>query len=592
VSSAAQKPAPGDNPLADSGHRRFLLRKLHSLSGVLPVGAFMVFHLWTNAKALGGQEPFDQAVGEINHMPYLPFLEAGILLPLAFHAIYGVRLALDARPNLGGYAFARNWMYVLQRATGLVALLFLGYHLWEFRLQKGLGQMAPSAFYPTLCAHLSSTAFGVPIVALVYIIGIAASVFHFSNGMWGFCASWGITVSRRSQRISAAAFGLIGVIVFVLGANTTLYFATGSRFFLPSSTSRDAGAQPRSCADVSAAPLAALRLALADRCPREARFAMNATLPLPFVRHAKKPEWGIGALTAEVGPPYRYLFEDGETRAFPAEHLGMLVAVSPDEAAQAALERAMSPAARRKAAQAKAKGDPPAPVGPRPPERAASLERQLEIFLGRFPLGFEDPRFLEEERGVPGGRRAGRMGGVLLAQDELAVEPLRELLLAKHGVGTYALVRKVAQRSRGFLSPEDLLSLSALASDALVEQRFCETLFDLLHGKSSLEERFETFSKVTPAGAATWPLCTLAGALFDPARQLFVHPSISFPQATLQGSPTRGQGRPTGAGYSAMLALARTLGSWLDAAGHRPRDLLDVFIFSSCSLVAPLPRKG
>lgn len=223
---------------------------MHSLSGVVPVGGFMVVHLWTNAKALGGQGPFDAAVADIHHMPYLPVLEAGILAPLVFHALYGVKLALEGRPNVGVYTHSRNWMYTLQRVTGVVALLFIGFHLYEYRVQSGLGLMAPSAFYPTLCAHLSSTTSGVPLIALAYVLGLAACVFHFANGLWGFCASWGLTPSRASQRRAGLAFGLIGVLVFLLGANTTLYFATGSRFFVPSSPSQDPAAQPHSCADL------------------------------------------------------------------------------------------------------------------------------------------------------------------------------------------------------------------------------------------------------------------------------------------------------------------------------------------------------
>lgn len=229
------------------------MRKLHSLSGLLPVGAFMLVHLWTNAKALRGQSAFDEAVGEINHLPYLPLLEAGILLPLAFHAGYGIKLAFEARSNVGAYPTARNWMYTLQRATGIVALCFLLFHLWEFRVQKALGGMPVAAFYPTLCAHLSSTIGGVPLVALVYLVGLAACVFHFANGVWGFLCSWGITLSLRSQRLSAIFAGTLGLLVFVLGVNTTLYFATGSRLFLPSSTEADAP-RPRSCIDIPIRP--------------------------------------------------------------------------------------------------------------------------------------------------------------------------------------------------------------------------------------------------------------------------------------------------------------------------------------------------
>lgn len=239
----------GQSPLATPEHRRFLLRKLHSLSGLVPVGIFMVFHLWTNAKALGGQEAFDAAVLEINRLPYLFLMEAMILLPLAFHALYGVKLAFEGRGNLGSYAYARNWMFTLQRFSGLVALLFLGYHLWELRIQKALGALAPSAFYPTLCARLSSTVSGVPVVGLVYVLGVAACVFHLANGLWGFCVSWGFLLTRAAQRRAAFVFGLVGLLVFLLGINTTLYFATGARLFAPGFPSPDRAA-PRSCVDL------------------------------------------------------------------------------------------------------------------------------------------------------------------------------------------------------------------------------------------------------------------------------------------------------------------------------------------------------
>lgn len=222
--------------LFEQSRRAFLLRKLHSLSGVLPVGVFLVQHLWVNARALQGRPSFDAAVSEIHSMPYLWAIELfGIFLPLAFHAGYGVKLAFESHPNVGRYAYSRNWMYLLQRVTGLIALAFIATHLWEFRVAKLLGKMEPEAFYPTLSESLSSTgAFGVPWLALWYLVGIGASVFHLANGLFGFCFSWGITVSRRSQRLAGALFAVFGIILFALGANTVFYFATGARWFLPS----------------------------------------------------------------------------------------------------------------------------------------------------------------------------------------------------------------------------------------------------------------------------------------------------------------------------------------------------------------------
>ncbi len=221
--------ALAEQSLFAQSRRAFLLRKLHSLTGALPVGGFMVFHLWTTAKAHQGQETFDKSVADITHMPYLPVLEWGlILLPLLFHAGYGVKLALDAKYNVSKYKTTRNWAFTLQRVTGLLAFAFIAFHLYEYWGQKLVGKMAPEQFYPALCQNMSATVKGIPVVGLLYVLGIAASVFHFANGLWGFCFSWGVTVSRRSQQTAAAVFGLLGLAIFLLGANTAIYFATGS----------------------------------------------------------------------------------------------------------------------------------------------------------------------------------------------------------------------------------------------------------------------------------------------------------------------------------------------------------------------------
>ncbi|MFO0756371.1 MAG: succinate dehydrogenase [Byssovorax sp.] len=238
--------------LFDKSRRPFLLRKLHSLSGVIPVGGFMIFHLWENSKALQGQQQFDEMVAGIGHTPYVAVLEwAVILLPLLFHAGYGFKLMLESRANVGKYPTSRNWMYTLQRTTGVLAFFFIAFHLYEYWIQKVLGKLAPEQFYTELCARMSTPVGPVPVTALVYILGIAACAFHLTNGLWGFCFSWGITISKRSQQMAATVFGLAGVLIFLLGANTAIYFATGAQVVLPGAL---VGASPakngaRTCAD-------------------------------------------------------------------------------------------------------------------------------------------------------------------------------------------------------------------------------------------------------------------------------------------------------------------------------------------------------
>ena len=44
-----------------SDSQYFALKRLHSLTGVVPIGLFLLEHLYTNARALQGAAAFDTA---------------------------------------------------------------------------------------------------------------------------------------------------------------------------------------------------------------------------------------------------------------------------------------------------------------------------------------------------------------------------------------------------------------------------------------------------------------------------------------------------------------------------------------------------
>jgi succinate dehydrogenase / fumarate reductase cytochrome b subunit len=206
----------------------FLLRRLHALTGVVPLSLFFVEHVWTNAAALGGRAHFDAAVGEIQALPGLWALEIfGIFIPLAFHAVYGIFIARNAKTNVDKYPYGRNWAYYLQRASGVVILLFLLVHLWELRVQKAIGGLDDGDFYDLLAASFGRLTFGVPVRAITYLIGLAATAFHFSNGLVGATQSFGLVVTRPAQRRVAWAAGALGTMLFLVGAATVLHLATG-----------------------------------------------------------------------------------------------------------------------------------------------------------------------------------------------------------------------------------------------------------------------------------------------------------------------------------------------------------------------------
>lgn len=237
--------------------RHFVLRRLHSFTGVIPVGVFLCVHLWTNAKAVQGATCFGNAVEEINHLPFLIVVEVlGIFAPLAFHSIYGVVLAFQSKPNVGHYGYGRNWMYVLQRVTGILALIFIIVHLKDFRIAKALGVMQYQAFFGQLGDVL-----GVKWRALLYLFGTTAAVFHFANGLRTFLFAWGVTVSEKSQRYATGLVAVMGFVLWFLGTNTILFFATGGSAFVPSSLVRGEGG--RDLCEGTIAPVPAQTKAIA-----------------------------------------------------------------------------------------------------------------------------------------------------------------------------------------------------------------------------------------------------------------------------------------------------------------------------------------
>ncbi|MFZ5825949.1 MAG: succinate dehydrogenase cytochrome b558 subunit [Bacillota bacterium] len=197
----------------------FLLRRLHSLTGIIPVGGFLVFHLWENSKAMKGPEAYNEVILWINSMPFVWAFEIfGIFLPLYFHAIYGIYIAADAKHNVSNYSYGRNWAFFFQRLTGMVTLFFVTYHIWHFRVQKLLGAYETGTAMPGLPDYdVVAAALSNNLVAAVYAIGIIASAYHLANGIYTFLITWGITIGAKSQRVSNVVTNAMFVGISALG---------------------------------------------------------------------------------------------------------------------------------------------------------------------------------------------------------------------------------------------------------------------------------------------------------------------------------------------------------------------------------------
>lgn len=195
--------------------------RLHSLSGVAPLGLFVVAHLYTNAQALYGREDFELAQGATRSIPMLAWVEAVVIYaPLLFHALYGLALAVKGSGHSGRYGHVGRWMYLLQRVTGVAAFAFIALHAWQFRVQQLLGAARWQDDYALLGALLNR-----PEMFAAYLLGLSATVFHLATGLWLFGNTWGLTVSARAMRRSAVACGIAGMLLWAIGFNTLLHFS-------------------------------------------------------------------------------------------------------------------------------------------------------------------------------------------------------------------------------------------------------------------------------------------------------------------------------------------------------------------------------
>lgn len=229
------------------GRRAFALRKLHSLSGVVPVGVFVVLHLWSQSSALRGRAAYDASLARADALPLQPLLEIVlVLVPLVFHASYGLVLTARSRPTVGAHPTSRNWMYTAQRVTGLVSFAWIAWHLGQTWIPRLVGHVGLRQVYPTLVADLSATRAGVPIAALITVAGVGAASFHLAHGLWSAAVGWGLLVTRRAQSAAGAAVVVLGLALFALGTNTVVFFATGARWIVvgPSPPRDDAACPP------------------------------------------------------------------------------------------------------------------------------------------------------------------------------------------------------------------------------------------------------------------------------------------------------------------------------------------------------------
>ena len=202
----------------------FLLRRLHSLSGIIPVGAFFLLHMFLNSRAAQSPQQYQWVPDFLDQIPYLWALEiGGIFIPILFHAILGVVIATKAEHNVTRpkHGWAENWGYTFQRITGVLLFIMIMVHLWQTwwvhsRIKLGNAQNGTHTEFEiySLMNGLLKDSW---VMTTLYALFVLIAAWHFGNGIYNFACKWGFSTSRESQRF-ALTLGLgIGAIGVLLG---------------------------------------------------------------------------------------------------------------------------------------------------------------------------------------------------------------------------------------------------------------------------------------------------------------------------------------------------------------------------------------
>lgn len=229
----------GVPPLRAGAGNSFFWRRLHSLTGIVPVGLFLLEHFLSNAEATHGVAAYNAQVRFLTGLPFRLGLEIfGIFLPLAYHAIYGVYIWWRGESNVIDYTWAGNWLYTVQRYSGLIVFAYVIYHIWFMRIAGvHLTEHSDAAFWKV------QHEFSHPLALAINVVGILAASWHFGYGCFLFAAKWGLVSGDRAQRRLRCAGVALSVLLMVAGLASVYAFVVK----YPTQQRDPAWSQPAEC---------------------------------------------------------------------------------------------------------------------------------------------------------------------------------------------------------------------------------------------------------------------------------------------------------------------------------------------------------
>ena len=211
------------------GRHEFIIRRLHSLTGLFFVGGYLCFHLFTNAAVLDGAATYQRRADQIHAVgpTTLFFLEwCLVLLPILFHGLIGMVIVLRGKRNVWNYPYSGNIRYTLQRVTGVLAFAFILWHVFQMRgwcqiewwmnhVTQAVGRRPVRSAQRR--GHRGRGHPGVGAGRRGLRRRRAGRVFHLANGVWTMGATWGVWTSEAARRRANVPCTVVGLALLAIG---------------------------------------------------------------------------------------------------------------------------------------------------------------------------------------------------------------------------------------------------------------------------------------------------------------------------------------------------------------------------------------
>ena len=296
-------------------------------------------------------------------------------------------------------------------------------------------------------------------------------------------------------------------------------------------------------------------------------------IPDQLYRHTKRPEWGLAVLVKQREGRRAFQFEDGTLRLIKKGYYNLIEPVDGPEDAEAVHSSLVQAVADRK--------ENPNPTKHTVARAVCSFAAQVSLFQKIYPDGFKDAKWIADHRGESDGSRLKRHREptLKLARESLGRDQCLSLIEAgRHDELVEAEEKLLA--GTNLVPISHVKALQELTGDK--RREYAEVLAQLIGHEGPYEAHYRAYLGtlkrllgITPP----WRIATAVLALTHPQDHVCVRRSTFERQAGSIAPSASYTPKPKLMAYQNYRRVAMEVRKRLIAAGHEPRDLLDVHDF-------------